>query len=89
VENLREKVAVLTQQLNRQCELQEQAKSRAHGLQDDKTLLESRLNKTEAELSAAEASRDGLRRDKSTVSISHCSCYSDIIVTIIINNISY
>ncbi|XP_023723105.1 coiled-coil domain-containing protein 170 isoform X3 [Cryptotermes secundus] len=66
VENLREKVAVLTQQLNRQCELQEQAKSRVHGLQDDKTLLESRLNKTEAELSAAEASRDGLRRDKAT-----------------------
>lgn len=67
--NLQEKVAVLTQQVNRQCELQEQVKSRAHGLQDDKALLESRLNKTEAELSAAETSRDGLRRDKATVSI--------------------
>lgn len=78
MENLREKVAVLTQQLNRQCELQEQAKSRVHGLQDDKTLLESRLNKTEAELSATEASREGLRRDKATVSMSHCSCDSDI-----------
>jgi chromosome segregation ATPase len=73
-------VAVLTQQLNRQCELQEQAKSRIHGLQDDKTLLESRLNKAEAELSAAEASRDGLRRDKATVSTSHCSCDSDIFI---------
>lgn len=77
--NLQEKVAILTQQLNRQCELQEQVKSRAHGLQDDKTLLESRLKKTEAELTAAEASRDGLRRDKATVSMSHCSCHSHII----------
>ncbi|GFG36972.1 hypothetical protein Cfor_05393, partial [Coptotermes formosanus] len=66
VESLQEKVAVLTQQLNRQCELQEQATSRARALQDDKTLLESQLHKTEAELSAAEVSRDGLRRDKAT-----------------------
>jgi hypothetical protein len=64
-------VAVLTQQLNHQCELQEQATSRARGLQDNKTLLESQLHKTEAELNAAEASRDGLRRDKATVSILH------------------
>jgi hypothetical protein len=71
VENLREKVAVLTQQLNHQCELQEQATSRACGLQDDKTLLESQLHKTEGELNAAEVSRDGLKRDKATVSMLH------------------
>jgi len=70
VESLQEKVAVLTQQINRQCELQEQATSRARVVQDDKTLLESRLHKTEAELSEVEASKDGLRRDKATVSMS-------------------
>jgi len=70
VESLQEKVAVLTQQINRQCELQEQATSRARVVQDDKTLLESRLHKTEAEFNEIEASRDGLRRDKATVSMS-------------------
>jgi hypothetical protein len=73
VENLREKVAVLTQQLNRQCELQEQATSHAHSLQDEKTLLESQLQKTKGELNAAEISRDGLRRDKATVSMPYFS----------------
>lgn len=72
VENLREKVTVLTQQLNRQIELQEQATSRARSLQDEKTLLESQLHKTEGELNAVEMSRDGLRRDKATVSMPHC-----------------
>ena len=71
VENLKEKVAILSQQLNRQCELQEQATVRARALQDEKALLESRLHKTDAELSAAEASREGLRHDKSTVSVVH------------------
>ena len=70
MESLQEKVAVLTQQINRQCELQEQATSRARVVQDDKTLLESRLHKTEAEFNEIEASRDGLRRDKATVSMS-------------------
>ncbi|PSN31683.1 hypothetical protein C0J52_24643 [Blattella germanica] len=68
MDNLKEKVAVLTQQLNRQCELQEQATSRALMLQDEKSILESRIQKMEADVNEAEVSRDGLRRDKSTTS---------------------
>ncbi|XP_021937805.1 coiled-coil domain-containing protein 170 isoform X3 [Zootermopsis nevadensis] len=66
VGSLQEKVAVLTQKLNRHCELQEQATSRARAFQDEKTLLESQLHKTERDLNATEISRDGLRRDKTT-----------------------
>ncbi|KAJ9583754.1 hypothetical protein L9F63_021917, partial [Diploptera punctata] len=66
-ENLKEKVSILSQQLNRQCELQEQATVRARALQDEKEMLESRLHKTESELSAAETAADELRHDRSTL----------------------
>ena len=71
VENLKERISVQSQQLNRQCELQEQATVRARALQDEKVMLESTLHKIESDLRAAEVSREGLRHDKSTVSCCH------------------
>ncbi|XP_049789264.1 coiled-coil domain-containing protein 170 [Schistocerca nitens] len=66
LEELRDKVASLTQQLNRQIEQNEQANARIRLLQDEKAVVESRLNKTESDLSMAEVTKDGLRRDKNT-----------------------
>nr|CAD7269377.1 unnamed protein product [Timema shepardi] len=44
----------------------DQAGHQARNLQEEKALLESRLNKLENDLSAVEMTRDGLRRDKNT-----------------------
>ncbi|XP_068085256.1 coiled-coil domain-containing protein 170 [Anabrus simplex] len=66
VDNLREKNAALTQQLNRQTELAEQNANRVRALEEDKVMLEGRINKLEADLNSAEIIRDGLRRDKTT-----------------------
>ncbi|XP_063235771.1 coiled-coil domain-containing protein 170 isoform X2 [Bacillus rossius redtenbacheri] len=65
-EQLREKTALLAQQLGRQTEAAERADAHARKLLDDKMALESRLRELEAQLAAAEASRDSLRRDKNT-----------------------
>ncbi|GLH16415.1 Coiled-coil domain-containing protein C6orf97, partial [Gryllus bimaculatus] len=64
ISDLREKVSLLSQQLNRQTELYDQANNRLQLLQEEKNLQESRLHKVEADLNAAELSQDALRRDK-------------------------
>lgn len=65
----KEKLTLESQQVSRQNVLQEQASSRIRQLEDDKNHLESKINKLEAELNSCDISRDGLKRDKSTVSI--------------------
>lgn len=51
----------------RQITITEQANGRIHELEEAKTHLEARLHKAEAEISACELSREGLKRDKCTV----------------------
>lgn len=69
METLKEKLSHETQQLNRHLSLYEQANLRARSLEDDKSHLEHRLHKTDVELSTCELSREGLKRDKSTVCV--------------------
>lgn len=66
---MRDKLNHENQQLSRQISLYEQTNSRARLLEEEKCHLEARLHKAEAEINACELSRDGLKRDKSTVSI--------------------
>lgn len=46
----------------------EQAAVRIRALEDEKSHLDARLHKAEAEIRACELSREGLMRDKTTVS---------------------
>ncbi|XP_074037807.1 coiled-coil domain-containing protein 170 isoform X3 [Leptinotarsa decemlineata] len=66
LEALRDKLGQESQQLSRQISLYEQATARLRALEDEKNHLEARLHKADAEISACELSRDGLKRDKST-----------------------
>ncbi|KAG5886628.1 hypothetical protein JTB14_013075 [Gonioctena quinquepunctata] len=66
LEALRDKLGQESQQLSRQISLYDQATSRLRALEDEKNHLEARMHKAEAEISACELSRDGLKRDKST-----------------------
>nr|XP_023011996.1 coiled-coil domain-containing protein 170 isoform X1 [Leptinotarsa decemlineata] len=66
LEALRDKLGQESQQLSRQISLYEQATVRLRALEDEKNHLEARLHKADAEISACELSRDGLKRDKST-----------------------
>ena len=67
IESLKDKLNHETQQLSRQISLYDQANSRIRVLEDEKNHLEARLHKADAEISTCELSRDGLKRDKSTV----------------------
>ncbi|KAK4886864.1 hypothetical protein RN001_003135 [Aquatica leii] len=67
IEELKEKLAIEIQQLNRQISLYEQANAKIKILEDDKALLEHKIYKTDTELKTSEISRDGLKRDKNTV----------------------
>lgn len=67
VEALRDKLNHESQQLTRQISLYDQANARIHALEDEKNHLEVRLHKADAEINAMELSRDGLKRDKTTV----------------------
>lgn len=69
LESLRDKLNHESQQLSRQISLYEQATARIRVLEDEKNHLEARLHKADAEISACELSRDGLKRDKNTVKI--------------------
>lgn len=68
MESLREKLSHESTQLSRQISLYEQANTRIRALEDEKNHLESRLHKADTEINACEMSREGLKRDKSTVS---------------------
>lgn len=68
IESLREKLNEETQQLNRQLSLYDQAATKMRALEEEKAHAESRMHKLDAELTTCELSREGLKRDKSTVS---------------------
>lgn len=65
---MRDKANLSTQQLTRALEQGDSTCRRIRILEDEKISLETRLNKTEAELATTEVARDALRRDKSIVS---------------------
>lgn len=67
LESLRDKLSHESQQLSRQISLYDQATARIRVLEDEKNHVEARLHKADAEISACELSRDGLKRDKNTV----------------------
>lgn len=48
-----------------------QEKTRLQSLEDEKVLLESRLHKTESELTSCEIAKENLKRDKVIVNISY------------------
>ncbi|XP_049868012.1 coiled-coil domain-containing protein 170 isoform X2 [Pectinophora gossypiella] len=64
IEALRDKLSLESQQLSRTAHLHDQSATRARVLEDERAMLENKLHKLEAELNAAELSRDSLRKDK-------------------------
>lgn len=56
-----------SQQLNRHVIAHDQASSRLRILEDERTLLETKIHNLDKELTAAELARDALRRDKTSV----------------------
>lgn len=71
IESLREKLTEETQQLNRQLSLYDQASAKIRALEEEKAHLEARVHKLDAEVSTCELSREGLKRDKTTVQFSY------------------
>lgn len=67
MEAMREKLAHDSAQLDRHVSMCEQANARIRALEEEKCHLESRLRKADAEINSCEMSREGLKRDKSTV----------------------
>lgn len=67
MEAYKEKLTQESQQISRQNVLQEQASSRIRNLEDEKNHFESKVHKLEAEINSCELSREGLKRDKTTV----------------------
>lgn len=67
LESLREKLNHDSHEMSRQMTISEQAGARIHALEEEKAHLEARLHKADAELSACDLSREGLKRDKCTV----------------------
>ncbi|KAG8232946.1 hypothetical protein J437_LFUL013374 [Ladona fulva] len=66
IDNLRDKVGGASLQLTHQVDLNEQASRRIRNLEDDRTLLESRLRDTEGQVATLEMARDNLRREKTS-----------------------
>ncbi|XP_065158638.1 coiled-coil domain-containing protein 170 isoform X2 [Atheta coriaria] len=66
IESLRDKLTHESQALTRQLSLCDQATTKLRLLEEEKVLLESRIHKTDVEINACEASREGLKRDKNT-----------------------
>lgn len=65
---LKEKLTIESSQLSRQNCLQEQAGAKIRCLEDERNHMEARIHKLEAELNSCEITKDGLKRDKTTVS---------------------
>ncbi|XP_073949268.1 coiled-coil domain-containing protein 170 isoform X2 [Choristoneura fumiferana] len=64
IEALREKLGMESQQLSRTAHAHDSAASRVRILEDERSMLEGKLHKLEAELATVELSRDSLRKDK-------------------------
>lgn len=64
---LEERLKALKQQLERQCELHQQAARRAKRSEDESEELKMRLQAAEGELAANDVLRDGMHSEKSKV----------------------
>lgn len=69
LEEYKNKYATLSQQSTYDTEIRLQDRGRLKTLEEEKSLLESRLHKTESELTSCEIARENLKRDKVIVSI--------------------
>lgn len=69
IQNLKEKVNVTTESVNRQAEMVETTMMKIRNLEEERAALEAKYHKLESELSSCEISRETLRRDKQHVSI--------------------
>ncbi|XP_077295723.1 coiled-coil domain-containing protein 170-like isoform X2 [Arctopsyche grandis] len=67
VHSLREKLNSESQQLNRHMIANDQASSRLRILEDERSLLETKIHNLDKDLTAAELARDALRRDKTSL----------------------
>lgn len=68
-DSLHEKIGSLRDQVARLTEQRADDLRRLKEVEEDKIHIENRLQKTEVELSACQAAKEGLRRDKAIVSL--------------------
>lgn len=68
LEDLKTKYTSLSQQSTYDNELRIQEKARLKSIEEEKSLLETRLHKTESELTSCEIAKENLKRDKVVVS---------------------
>lgn len=68
MEALKEKFSHESSQLTRNISMLEQANAKCRASEEDKSHLELKLHKIDAELNECEMSRENLKRDKATVS---------------------
>ncbi|XP_033338083.2 coiled-coil domain-containing protein 170 isoform X1 [Megalopta genalis] len=64
IQNLREKVNAASESTNRQSELIETTVTKIRNLEEERSCLESKVRKLEAELTSCELSKEALARDK-------------------------
>ncbi|XP_078037995.1 coiled-coil domain-containing protein 170 isoform X1 [Augochlora pura] len=64
IQNLREKVNAASESTNRQSELIETTVAKIRNLEEERSCLESKVRKLEAELTSCELSKEALARDK-------------------------
>lgn len=68
IDTLKEKLNLVSAQLAKQSEIDEQTNRRIRILQDEKSALENRLTKVEEDLHNCNVARESLRDEKATVS---------------------
>nr|XP_050852948.1 coiled-coil domain-containing protein 170 isoform X2 [Vespula vulgaris] len=66
IQNLREKVNAATESANRQSEMLETSMMKMRHLEEERSSLEAKIHKLEAELTSCELTKESLRRDKQT-----------------------
>lgn len=69
IESLREKLNNETQQLTRQLSLYDQSTAKVRTLEEENSHLDSKIHKLNTELNSCEITKEGLKRDKNTVTI--------------------
>ena len=67
IQKLREKVNTATESTTRQSELIDTTVAKMRNLEDERSELESKVRKLEAELADCELSKESFRREKQTV----------------------
>ena len=71
IQKLREKVNTATESTTRQSELIDTTVAKMRNLEDERSELESKVRKLEAELADCELSKESFRREKQTVTTLH------------------